>query len=205
MQQERRTLVRYIHIDEYFRPKTFFRYERFAFPNQGDSGGPLQVSTMNGRQIVYHLIGVTSFGKACATTLPGVYTRVSHYLDWMETIVWSWWFAAIKLFRLTVVLFSRYEQLKTSKLKVDGINHKILVKWLEFFYHSSFGKPFMMQEYFVRATLSVEMIYRWRCTIWDRYLLVYVERAKGHGATNFYGRKFDIFFVKLSLQTGHYV
>ncbi|KAJ6640317.1 Serine protease snake [Pseudolycoriella hygida] len=56
---------------------------------QGDSGGPLQTSTSNGRQIVYHLLGVTSFGKACATTLPGVYTRVSHYLDWIESVVWS--------------------------------------------------------------------------------------------------------------------
>lgn len=56
---------------------------------QGDSGGPIQVSTINERQIVYHVVGVTSFGKACATTLPGVYTRVSHYLDWIENIVWK--------------------------------------------------------------------------------------------------------------------
>lgn len=55
---------------------------------QGDSGGPAQVSTINDRQIVYHVVGVTSFGSACATTLPGVYTRVSHYLDFIESIVW---------------------------------------------------------------------------------------------------------------------
>lgn len=56
---------------------------------QGDSGGPIQVSTMNEMQIVYHVVGVTSFGSACATTLPGVYTRVSHYLDYIESIVWQ--------------------------------------------------------------------------------------------------------------------
>ncbi|KAG4075686.1 hypothetical protein HA402_003511 [Bradysia odoriphaga] len=55
---------------------------------QGDSGGPISVSTMNGRQIVYHVVGVTSFGSACATTVPGVYTKVSHYLDYIESIVW---------------------------------------------------------------------------------------------------------------------
>ncbi|XP_037029826.1 serine protease snake-like [Bradysia coprophila] len=55
---------------------------------QGDSGGPIGVTRMNGRQIVYDIIGITSFGKACAIQ-PGVYTRVSHYLDWIESIVWK--------------------------------------------------------------------------------------------------------------------
>jgi secreted trypsin-like serine protease len=36
----------------------------------------------------YEIIGVTSFGKFCATGTPGVYTRISSYLQWLENIVW---------------------------------------------------------------------------------------------------------------------
>lgn len=58
------------------------------FQLHGNSGGPLQT---------YHpslicmitVIGVTSFGIAkCGQRQPGVYSRVSHYLDWIEGIVW---------------------------------------------------------------------------------------------------------------------
>lgn len=39
---------------------------------------------------MYHIIGITSFGKSCgvALNMPGVYTRVSAYTDWIEGIVW---------------------------------------------------------------------------------------------------------------------
>ncbi|XP_018343911.1 PREDICTED: serine protease snake-like [Trachymyrmex septentrionalis] len=54
---------------------------------QGDSGGPLQIVDKN--ECLFQLIGITSFGKACAMIdIPGVYTRVSHYLSWIEGIVW---------------------------------------------------------------------------------------------------------------------
>ncbi|CAH4027315.1 serine protease persephone-like [Pieris brassicae] len=53
---------------------------------QGDSGGPLQALTESDGN--YRLIGVTSFGRGCASTVPGVYTRVSEYLDWIESVVW---------------------------------------------------------------------------------------------------------------------
>lgn len=54
---------------------------------QGDSGGPLQARVIHE---LYKVVGVTSFGKACGTTnVPGVYTRVSSYVDWIESVVWS--------------------------------------------------------------------------------------------------------------------
>ncbi|KYB25042.1 hypothetical protein TcasGA2_TC031075 [Tribolium castaneum] len=51
---------------------------------QGDSGGPLQIRTD-----VLYLVGITSFGKICGIpNSPGVYTRVSYYIPWIERIVW---------------------------------------------------------------------------------------------------------------------
>lgn len=55
---------------------------------QGDSGGPLQLYHPH-QSCMYEIIGVTSFGKGCGNiNTPGVYTRVYHYLDWIEGIVW---------------------------------------------------------------------------------------------------------------------
>ncbi|XP_059611814.1 uncharacterized protein LOC132258500 [Phlebotomus argentipes] len=55
---------------------------------EGDSGGPLQIYN-NDVFCMYNVIGVTSFGKGCgAVNQPGVYTRVSNYIDWIEQQVW---------------------------------------------------------------------------------------------------------------------
>ncbi|KAF2894119.1 hypothetical protein ILUMI_12053 [Ignelater luminosus] len=55
---------------------------------QGDSGGPLQIVDQY-NPALYYIIGITSFGRSCGTTSnPGVYTRVSHYVGWIEEIVW---------------------------------------------------------------------------------------------------------------------
>ena len=44
---------------------------------QGDSGGPMVDS--EGKQV-----GIVSWGYGCADEgYPGVYTRVSHYYDWI--------------------------------------------------------------------------------------------------------------------------
>lgn len=56
---------------------------------QGDSGGPLQVYHRS-VECMYTIVGITSFGIGCAKDkLPGVYTRVYGYLDWIENIVWQ--------------------------------------------------------------------------------------------------------------------
>lgn len=53
----------------------------------GDSGGPFQVFLFPKR--LHCVVGITSFGKSCATpNSPGVYTRVSNYIPWIEKIVW---------------------------------------------------------------------------------------------------------------------
>ncbi|XP_052132717.1 venom protease-like [Frankliniella occidentalis] len=49
---------------------------------QGDSGGPLVWPASDG---TYYLIGVVSYGLRCAEAgYPGVYTRVTAFLDWMQ-------------------------------------------------------------------------------------------------------------------------
>lgn len=54
----------------------------------GDSGGPLFV-TEKENMCKFHIIGVTSFGKLCAqVNTPAIYTRVSEYIDWIETTIW---------------------------------------------------------------------------------------------------------------------
>jgi len=52
----------------------------------GDSGGPMMYQ-LNGFSNVYHVVGITSFGRGCGV-YPGVYTRVYSYLKWIESIVW---------------------------------------------------------------------------------------------------------------------
>ncbi|CAG5058201.1 unnamed protein product [Parnassius apollo] len=60
---------------------------------QGDSGGPLQIMEDKVDCIntfpLHTVVGVTSFGRDCGRRMaPGVYTRVSRYVEWIESIVW---------------------------------------------------------------------------------------------------------------------
>ncbi|XP_030381800.1 serine protease snake-like [Scaptodrosophila lebanonensis] len=51
---------------------------------QGDSGGPL---LMDHGPFKY-VVGITSLGHGCASGPPSIYTRVSSYVDWIESYVW---------------------------------------------------------------------------------------------------------------------
>lgn len=51
----------------------------------GDSGGPLVIREDN----KYFLVGLVSVGAGCGSGVPGVYTRVAHYLQWISERVWN--------------------------------------------------------------------------------------------------------------------
>ncbi|XP_050546760.1 venom protease-like [Daktulosphaira vitifoliae] len=54
----------------------------------GDSGGPIQIKNTN-YSCMYTQIGITSFGKLCGEKdAPGVYTKISKYISWIEKNVW---------------------------------------------------------------------------------------------------------------------
>lgn len=54
---------------------------------QGDSGGPLNL-VVDEALNKYRVVGVISAGFSCGSSTPGLYSRVSAFLDWIESIVW---------------------------------------------------------------------------------------------------------------------
>jgi len=51
----------------------------------GDSGGALVVRPRDGRNNVYYQVGIVSFGdKRCGSGLPGVYTRLTGFTEWIR-------------------------------------------------------------------------------------------------------------------------
>ncbi|XP_058816659.1 CLIP domain-containing serine protease B4-like [Topomyia yanbarensis] len=51
---------------------------------KGDSGGPLMDVIVAGNEVIHYLAGVVSFGKQCGKEgVPGVYTKVNRFGDWI--------------------------------------------------------------------------------------------------------------------------
>ncbi|XP_063982620.1 serine protease snake-like [Diachasmimorpha longicaudata] len=55
---------------------------------QGDSGGPLVVFDRH-NECMYDVAGITSVGILCGSIIPGIYTRVHHYVSWLEKEIWG--------------------------------------------------------------------------------------------------------------------
>lgn len=52
---------------------------------QGDSGGPLMLPQRFGQNFYYFQVGIVSYGIGCARAeVPGVYTRVASFVDWIQ-------------------------------------------------------------------------------------------------------------------------
>ncbi|XP_055639018.1 uncharacterized protein LOC129777013 [Toxorhynchites rutilus septentrionalis] len=50
---------------------------------EGDSGGPLQIKLMHNARVTPFVVAVTSFGRACGSSAPGVYVRIAPYHEWI--------------------------------------------------------------------------------------------------------------------------
>ena len=63
----------------------------------GDSGGPLVYRQAS--DYPWYQVGVVSFGTSqCGTGTPGVYTRVSAYMDWISKNMEPWLKMLLKIF-----------------------------------------------------------------------------------------------------------
>ncbi|XP_055381495.1 serine protease snake-like [Condylostylus longicornis] len=53
---------------------------------QGDSGGPLLLQSS--LTFSPRIVGIVSYGQGCGTKIPGIYTNISSYIDWIESVIW---------------------------------------------------------------------------------------------------------------------
>ncbi|XP_058814555.1 transmembrane protease serine 9-like [Topomyia yanbarensis] len=52
----------------------------------GDTGGPLQVKLLSSSKYTPFVAGVSALGVPCGQTTPGVYAKISHYINWIEDV-----------------------------------------------------------------------------------------------------------------------
>lgn len=68
----------------FFTPQQICAYKKGSDACQGDSGAPLMLK----RGKVFEIVGLVSFGSGCNEEgVPGVYTNVFNYIDWIQTAI----------------------------------------------------------------------------------------------------------------------
>uniref|UniRef100_A0A1S4HCH8 Peptidase S1 domain-containing protein n=1 Tax=Anopheles gambiae TaxID=7165 RepID=A0A1S4HCH8_ANOGA len=104
----------------------------------GDSGGPLHVKLFDGWKLTPFLVGVTSFGKACGVSAPGVYVKVSKFGDWIiETLQRHGEMATSFMFE-PMVCADRYNNLREYKENlVYKVNLQEYIEWSNIYVSSS--------------------------------------------------------------------
>lgn len=53
----------------------------------GDSGGPLMIPHFENGSFPFYQIGIVSYGYGCAQGVPGVYTNIQFFVDWIKARV----------------------------------------------------------------------------------------------------------------------
>lgn len=106
----------------------------FFFP-QSDSGGPLLWTDPATKTL--SILGIISYGIQCATPNPSVNTRVSSYLDWIESST-----GQFKILPLKKIIFQKkkkkssalnnnWQKVKRTRFSVPIVNHFVIIA---FFY-----------------------------------------------------------------------
>ena len=114
--------------------KNYFYSRRFQEGGvdtcQGDSGGPLVCQNSSSSPFVVE--GITSFGFGCANYgYPGVYTRVSSYVDWIYSVI---------------------DFNKSKKYTVNKCNE---IKMMEMLFYESVNAVFIQSTVCLAAHLSI--------------------------------------------------
>uniref|UniRef100_A0A8D8BKI6 Serine protease snake n=1 Tax=Culex pipiens TaxID=7175 RepID=A0A8D8BKI6_CULPI len=56
---------------------------------EGDSGGPLVVELSDVDKLIPFVVGITSLGTGCGEGSVGLYTKVSQYISWVQSVTKS--------------------------------------------------------------------------------------------------------------------
>jgi len=76
-----------LHIVQiYYRPKCNLISVSFFLLIKGDSGGPLAYKNDH-KGNTFELAGIISWGFSCALGYPGVYTRVTEFISWINRAI----------------------------------------------------------------------------------------------------------------------
>ncbi|XP_066262338.1 transmembrane protease serine 9-like [Euwallacea similis] len=96
---------------------------------QSDSGGPLFWQNFHNMKKLF-LVGVISYGVGCASSSPGVHTRVTSFLNWIIEATNSWLLLTSQWLLLTLVLPTAGQSCQYSEYLVA--DHKYVIHNYEY-------------------------------------------------------------------------